>query len=239
MHDYDQAVDNDDYDVGGINLVDTTKAQQNITGIDDNEDSILMSERFQNDDDDMGRSVASFTSLMTGSVTTTTTTLMTGRPPIQLYLTCDVDTMSEYQCMIRRQIEFFEANIDDVDSTTQGRNKPINLGQVGIRCRHCSNKVSPKQRQRGACYYPTKLDGIYQSAYNLTSIHLLERCQFIEDSLRYQLTTLRDNNSTASTTRGGGKQMWTERAAALGVYEDLNGLRFYNTLIDHTKTSTL
>jgi hypothetical protein len=32
----------------------------------------------------------------------------TGRPPIQLYLTCDDDVMSQYQCLVRKQIKLFE-----------------------------------------------------------------------------------------------------------------------------------
>ena len=38
----------------------------------------------------------------------------------------------------RKQIELFEAKQEDVDAGAQGRNKPIILGQVGIRCIHVS-----------------------------------------------------------------------------------------------------
>ena len=148
-------------------------------------------------------------------------TSRTGRPPIQLYLTCDDDAMSQYQCFVRKQIELFEANIEDVESNAQGRNKPIILGQVGIRCRYC-NCLPPNQRKRGATYYPSKLDGIYQAANNLAIVHLGEHCENIDDQFRKHLTTLRNMMSTG----GGGKKAWAERAAVLGVFEDLNGLRF-------------
>ena len=149
----------------------------------------------------------------------------TGRPPIQLYLTCDDDTMSLYQCFVRKQIELFEANTDDTKSNAQGRNKPIILGQVGIRCRYCSC-LPPKQRTRGATYYPSKLDGIYQAANNLAFVHLGEHCENIDDHVRTHLTNLRIMVSIG----GGGKKIWADRAAALGVYEDLNGLRFEPTI---------
>jgi hypothetical protein len=146
---------------------------------------------------------------------------MTGRPPIQLYLSFDDDAMSIYQCFIRKHIELFEARIEDVESNTQGRNKPITLGQVGVRCRHC-NVLYPTERKRGAVYYPAKLDGVYQAAINIATVHLGDHCQRFDDTLRQQLIVLRMNKSSG----GGGRKVWAKRAAVLGVYEDDQGLRF-------------
>ena len=154
------------------------------------------------------------------------TTVLTGRLAIQLYLSCDYLVLSEYQMLVRKQIEFFEATCDDVDfSSHQGRSKMIALGQVGIRCRHCSPLLPPKDRRRGSVYFPAKLDGIYQASQNMSSIHLCEHCQYIPTDLREELVRLR--NSKAS---GGGKLQWAERAQALGVYEDEYGLRFEQNL---------
>jgi hypothetical protein len=55
---------------------------------------------------------------------------LTGRCPTMLYLSCDPENLSEYQCLIRKQIELFEANETDIQAGAQGRNKPIILGQV-------------------------------------------------------------------------------------------------------------
>lgn len=63
--------------------------------------------------------------------------ILTGRNPLQLYMSCDDESLSPFQCMVRKNIELFEARNEDVESNAQGRNKPIVLGQVGIRCRHC------------------------------------------------------------------------------------------------------
>jgi hypothetical protein len=117
--------------------------------------------------------------------------LLTGRNPVPLYMSCDDDSLSAYQCTVRKQIEIFEARIEDVESNAQGRNKPITLGQVGIRCRHCTRWVysalqSPccrlmistqliksfflayslhaRNRARASVYYPAKLLGLYQAA---------------------------------------------------------------------------
>ena len=55
---------------------------------------------------------------------------LTGRFPILMYLSCDPDSLSPFQCLIRRNIEFFEATSVDVQAKIQGRNRPIVLGQV-------------------------------------------------------------------------------------------------------------
>lgn len=70
----------------------------------------------------------------------------------------DKECLSEYQCLLREQIEVFEAGDKDL-GTIQGRNKPVEFGQVGVRCKHCTRTPG---RRRGAAYYPSKLSGIYQ-----------------------------------------------------------------------------
>jgi hypothetical protein len=77
---------------------------------------------------------------------------------IPLALSCDGDQLSEYQILVRRQLEIFEATQEDVESNTQGRKKQVVLGQIGIRCRHCAG-FPLRQRGRGAVYYPAKLQG--------------------------------------------------------------------------------
>jgi hypothetical protein len=146
---------------------------------------------------------------------------LTGRPSIQLYLTCDDDSLSEYQCLVRKQIELFEAVVEDVESNAQGRNRPIVLGQVGIRCCHCS-MLPPKHRARGAIYYPAKLQGIYQAAQNLAAAHLGVHCQNVPANIRNHLTKLRERKSSA----GGGKKYWADGVRVLGVFEGRDGLRF-------------
>jgi hypothetical protein len=146
---------------------------------------------------------------------------MTGRPPTVIYMSCDDDSLSEYQCLVRKQIELFEARREDVDSNAQGRNRPIVMGQVGIRCRHCT-MLPPKHRARGAIYYPAKLYGLYQAAQNMASSHLCEHCQHVPPDIRKELLKLRDRKSSA----GGGKKYWADGVRILGVFEDEDGLRY-------------
>ena len=141
-------------------------------------------------------------------------------PAVSLSLACDDEHLSEYQIMVRKQLEVFEAQPEDVESNTQGRKKQVSLGQVGIRCKHCA-ALPLRQRGRGAVYYPAKLQGVYQAAQNMASSHLCESCQCIDDPLKGELKTLRERRDTAS----GGKQYWADGARALGLFEAQDGLR--------------
>jgi hypothetical protein len=78
------------------------------------------------------------------------------RPAIPLSMSCDDQSLSSYQCLVRQQVELFQATQQDIDANAQGRNRPIVLGQVGIRCRHCAN-LPPKARKSGAVYFPSKV----------------------------------------------------------------------------------
>ena len=138
-----------------------------------------------------------------------------------LYMPCDDNCISAYQCLVRKQIELFVAGQDDMDTNSKGRNKPIVLGQVGIRCRHCTS-LHPKQRGRGSRYYPAKLDGLYQAAQSMASTHLFTHCKEMPLNIRAELQVLRQKKSSA----GGGKKYWGDGARVFGVYEDDNGLGY-------------
>jgi hypothetical protein len=73
---------------------------------------------------------------------------LTGRCPTILYLSCDPETLSDYQCLVRKQIELFEANENDVMAGAQGRNKPIVLGQVRMCRRRRWRRVVMTLQQR-------------------------------------------------------------------------------------------
>ncbi|CAB9529423.1 expressed unknown protein [Seminavis robusta] len=143
------------------------------------------------------------------------------RAPVMLYLPCDDESLTPYQCLARRQIELFEATPADVEAGTQGRNRSIVLGQVGIRCRHCS-ALKLADRARGSTYYPRKLQGLYQAGQNMSNSHLLQYCTRIPKEIRDELQRLGNKKSSA----GGGKDYWSGGAKILGVIEDEQGLRF-------------
>ena len=133
---------------------------------------------------------------------------------IRLSLACDHEHLSDYQRVIRRSLELFEAGPEDCESNTQGRKRAVVLGQVGLRCLHCSN-LPIRSRGRGAVYYPARLMGIYQAAQNMAHSHLTKACQHIPVHVKEELINLRKRRDNAS----GGKQYWADGCRALGVYE--------------------
>ena len=73
-----------------------------------------------------------------------------------LYTPKDEITLSTYQCLVRQQIELFEASDDDVQFTISKMSKPVKVRQVGIRCRHCA--ILPQYaRPKAAIYFPRTL----------------------------------------------------------------------------------
>jgi hypothetical protein len=139
---------------------------------------------------------------------------------VPISLACDTEQLSEYQILIRHQLELFEAGPEDVESNTQGRKKPVVPMQVGLRCRHCAT-FPLRARGRGAVYYPSKLFGIYQAAQNMAGSHLCNSCQQIPYNLKQAIKKLRERRDNAS----GGKQYWADGARVLGLYETDAGLR--------------
>jgi hypothetical protein len=91
------------------------------------------------------------------------TPALTNRKPVLLFLDYDEHNLTEYQRLIRQNVELFEAGPEEVRGSAQGRNIPILLGQVGIRCRHCA-MLPFNARARGAVYFTRTIDGLYQVA---------------------------------------------------------------------------
>ena len=137
----------------------------------------------------------------------------------------DEKNLSEYQALVRKQLEFFEANDDDVSVTTQGRKKIVYIGQVGIRCIHCAHRPADL-RSRGSVYFPSKLSSTYQAAQNMAVSHLMDACDEIDESVREQLCALRLRKDTAA----GGKAYWASSCAKVGVSETETGLRLTKAL---------
>ncbi|KAG7373090.1 hypothetical protein IV203_033814 [Nitzschia inconspicua] len=141
--------------------------------------------------------------------------------PFVLYSEDDDDYLTPYQCLLRKQLELFVADPEDVRcSSQQGRTTNIQVGQVGLRCRHCEGGLA--SRTKGAVYYSHSIDGIYQIGQNIGKVHLAERCYRIPDDIRRNLVALRNDSRRASS----GKAYWSDRIRALGVYEEGKILKY-------------
>ena len=182
--------------------------------------------------------LARATSSATGPAPTATDELSTisrGRSRI-LHVPSDDDLLSPYQCLVRKQIEVFQASKEDIHASAQGRNRPIILGQVGIRCIHCG-ALPIETRSRGAVYFPSTLMSTYQTAQNMANSHLLKDCRHIPKAIREDLirVRLRENSESQNTRKsafGGGRSFWARGLRTYhGVVETPDKrLRFENDL---------
>ena len=144
-------------------------------------------------------------------------------PGIVLSLDQDEIELSPYQCLARKQIEIFEQpDSEEIrQEHTQGRNRPVIPGQVGIRCRHCGT-AAKKFRSRGSILFPSTLLGIYQTAQNMINTHFLRTCKLIPKEVRQDLIDIRSTEKgrqTCKSAYGGGRQYWADSCQVLGVVD--------------------
>ena len=136
--------------------------------------------------------------------------------------------LSPYQAFIRQHLELFASDHGDCVTSQQGRRRRVKVGQVGIRCRHCSH-FPLSQRGRGSCYYPQKLICVYQAAQNIASTHLAKSCYCLPANVRTDLAALHRRKDTASGWKSGGtgKAYWAEACLTLGLVDAEDGtIRF-------------
>jgi hypothetical protein len=142
--------------------------------------------------------------------------------PVDLYMKCDDEILSDHQIMIRRNIEYFEVGNEEINATSHGRRRDIRLGQVGIRCKHCAVLPS-RQRPKGAVYYPSTLRALYQAAQNMAATHFTLACEMIDEELKEKFKLFQESRASAGH---GGKKYWSDCARAVGIVETITGLKF-------------
>lgn len=95
----------------------------------------------------------------------------------------------------------------EIDLPHQGRNKPIALGQVGLRCKYC-NDLPACVRANHAIIYPTYMSGIYNAVQQMYRMHFT-RCESVPTEVKSKVETL---ETFHMSNRGGRKQYWTDSA---------------------------
>jgi hypothetical protein len=128
--------------------------------------------------------------------------------------------VSTYQCLLRRQIEYFEVGRKELRAKAQGRNVPIRKGQVGIRCRHCARKSSELgHRNRGAVYYPARLESVFQAVQNMANNHIKNGvCRNVPQQVVDEIRAAK-LRTKSRTSRAEGKHYWIRSAKSLGIVE--------------------
>lgn len=149
--------------------------------------------------------------------------------PMLLYMATDDEVLSEYQILLRKNIEYFAATMEDVETNTPGRKKAVTLGQVGIRCKYCA-KMPIYRRSAATVYFPASLRRLYQSAQNIALTHFENSCECIPPHIRAKFKAHHANGKKAAAGHGG-KLYWAHGATAAGVLETADGgLRFASDL---------
>jgi hypothetical protein len=147
--------------------------------------------------------------------------------PVLLCLAEDHVKLSTHQVLLRQQIEAFRATEEDVSTHTRGRNKPVAVNQVGIRCRYCAY-VPVGKRQKGSTYFPAALLGLYQAAQNMSTTHMqCGLCSEMPNEIKQQFAHL---ISTKVASSGAGRPYWARAAKKLGLVDSEDGIRFIRDL---------
>jgi hypothetical protein len=148
--------------------------------------------------------------------------------PVVLVDPLDSLVLNAHQILLRQQIELFVATENDLWGRNRGRNTRIELGQVGIRCRHCAH-LPVLLRSKGSVYFPATLLGLYQAAQNMSTTHLqCGLCSEMPESLKNEFTKL---VPTKSRTSNAGRMYWAESAMRLGMTDTDQGIRFIPTSV--------
>jgi hypothetical protein len=142
--------------------------------------------------------------------------------PLPLSMPPDKDWLTPLHCFVRRHcVEVFTATEDDVATPSKGKRKPINVGQIGIRCPHCHSQDLARSRERGSVYYPTSIASIYNATMNLLQRHL-HHCHAVPKEIMARYETLKADDARSGTS----KKYWVESAHSLGLVDTPNGIRF-------------
>jgi hypothetical protein len=171
-------------------------------------------------------------------------TVPVGKSIVSLAADDDAEVLNPVHCFVRKHVELFSADEDDIAAPCPGRKTRVMLGQVGIRCMHCAKlKLPPKDRVKRAVCYPPSIDGIYHSVSNMKFDHF-GICPGLPPSAKEELAALRSScsgrrqagagnktNGNKSSTGFGSTNMaqyYRDAAFAKGLVDTDEGIRFCN-----------
>jgi hypothetical protein len=149
---------------------------------------------------------------------------------VTLSVPTDVGKLSSQQVWLRHQIAAFAATPEHLATHTRGRTKAVQLGQVGIRCRHCAH-LPLISHHKGSTYFPTTVQGFYQAAQNMSSMHLQHgKCHAMPASVKSESESLLTTKGGCS---GAGRAYWTNSARELGLVDTDQGIYFKEKVPEH------
>jgi len=131
----------------------------------------------------------------------------------------DKEWLSDIDSYVRKQLEVFCATEEDVAAAQEDRKYPISVGQVGIRCIHCS--ITQGNDAIGhAIAYPFSISGIFESVKEFHRLHL-DSCPNLPATSKAKLDSMKGASSLSSVLR----KYYTLAAKALGLVDTKDGIR--------------
>jgi len=118
-------------------------------------------------------------------------------------------------------VEVFAATEKDVTSRHTKGSQKVRIGQVGIRCVHCSHLRTRDRAERAVCY-PSSISRIYQTVADMQRFHF-EQCQQITHETRKIYKSLK---TTRPRGVGSPQTYWIQSAKLLGLADTEEGIRF-------------
>lgn len=140
-----------------------------------------------------------------------------------LSLPSDKSALSPLRCFLRENTVAFSATAEDIAVRTP-TTFSVQLGQVGIGCKHCYF-LPPRERSNRAVCFPFSIGRIYQSVADIQRFHMAE-CSMIPADVKARFNELQDASSKGSKGLAT-RQYWIMAAKKIGLTDTSNGIRFY------------
>lgn len=148
----------------------------------------------------------------------------TPSPPgarITLHEDSDRENLNKIHCFVRKHVELFAADDTDMAAPSPGRKTRVVLGQVGIRCVHCT-QLPTKHRVKRAICYPPSIHGIYHAVSNMKFDHFAN-CRGLPVESREEFRALQD--SCCRKGSGGGTKGTKGTASSTAKYYQESAIR--------------
>lgn len=138
-----------------------------------------------------------------------------------LCMPTDKQSLSDRQCYVRSKfVEIFEATEADVSTRHSRGAQKLHVGQIGIRCIHCSHLETRKRAERATCF-PSSISRIYQTVADMQRFHF-EVCTGIPESMK---NIYRNLKTTRPRGQGSPQSYWIKSAKDLGLVDTNEGIR--------------
>ena len=128
----------------------------------------------------------------------------------------DRHCLSETLCIVRNNVEVFTATECDINAPAPGRKRPIQVGQVGLRCVYC-RMCHQRDRVKRATCFPSSMKRIYRAVIDMKLDHF-KNCPYVPIGLKARLDQLQ-----AGSTRSTGMtvQYFVKSAKELGMTDNV------------------